>query len=40
MSVDLDLVRRLLKERDDEIHKLNLRVPKEIIKEVIVERPV
>ena len=36
LSVDLDLVKRLMKERDDQIARLNTRVPKEIIKEVIV----
>lgn len=40
MAVDLDMLRRLLKEREEEIQRLNLRAPKEIIKEVIVEKPV
>lgn len=36
MTVDLDLARRLLKEREDEVARLNLRAPKEIVKEIIV----
>lgn len=30
------MLKRLIKEREDEIQRLNLRAPKEIIKEVIV----
>jgi hypothetical protein len=40
VTVDLDLAKRLLKEREDEIARLHLRAPKEIVKEIIVEKPV
>lgn len=40
LEVDLGMVRKLLKEREDEITKLNSRAPKEVVKEVIVEKPV
>lgn len=40
IEVDADMLAKLLKEREEEITKLSQRVPREIIKEVIVEKPV
>lgn len=38
--MELDFFRRSIKDRDEEIKKLNARTPKEIIKEVVIEKPV
>jgi len=34
------MTKKLLKDREDEIQRLMQRAPKEIIKEVIIEKPV
>lgn len=40
LEVDLNLVKRLLAEKENEIKRLSTHTTKEIIKEVIIEKPV
>lgn len=38
--MEVDMIRKLLKDKDDEIKRLIAHKPKEIIKEVVIEKPV